>query len=453
MVAGVTVWMAVWWIFEVVPIAATSMLPLALFPLLGIVNMKTVAASYMHHIVVLLMTGFMVALAIERWALHKRVALAVLLRVGTSPRRLILGMMIASAVCSMWISNTATTLVMLPIGVALVARARTRVGDDPAAVAPFATALFLGIAYAANVGGMGTPIGTPPNVVFLGIYEQVFPDRDPITFLGWMGMAVPLVVVFIPLIWLVLTRRAHRVEDSLDMGSHALLVEEAESQGAMNRDQRSVALVFGLMALAWITRQIKLGDGQLVGWAPALGLDSWVEDATVASAAALLLFAWPASTEKGKKLLDWQTARRLPWDVLLLLGGGFALAAAFQQSGLSEAVAHSMAGLEHLPVWIFVAVIALGVTFLTEVTSNTATTTVLMPILAAFAAATGLSPELVMIPAVLSASCAFMLPVATAPNAIVYGTGEIPISSMARVGVMINLMGAALITLWLCLRF
>lgn len=450
---GVTGWMALWWITEAVPIAATSMLPLALFPLFGISKMSAVAAPYMHPLVILLMAGFMVALALERWELHRRVALGVLRVVGTSPRRLILGMMIASAGCSMWISNTATTLVMLPIGLALVIRASEREPDRPAEVKAFATALFLGLAYAANVGGLGTPIGTPPNLVMIGIYEKAFPQAPPITFLDWMLMACPVVIVFVPAIWLYLTRLAHPVADALDMGSKEILDEERARLGPLNTDARNTALIFGLVALLWISRAIKTGDGTVIGWAPALGVQAYVNDATVAVVGALILFAWPSKTRSGERLLDWETARAIPWAVILLFGGGFALAGAFKATGLSAWIAGGLESLAGLPTIAMVAIIALGVTFLTEVTSNTATTTILMPILAAFAAGMGLAPELVMIPAVLSASCAFMLPVATAPNAIVFGTGHIPIKSMARAGIAVNLSGALLITAWVMVLY
>lgn len=450
---GVTGWMALWWISEAVPIAATSMLPLALFPLFGISKMSAVASPYMHPLVILLMAGFMVALALERWELHRRVALRVLQAVGTSPRRLILGMMVASAGCSMWISNTATTLVMLPIGMALVLRASEREPDRPGDVRAFGTALFLGLAYAANVGGLGTPIGTPPNLVMIGIFEKAFPEAPPITFLDWMLMACPLVVIFVPVIWLYLTRLAHPVADALDMGSKEILNEERARLGTLDVDARNTALIFGLVAILWVTRAIKTGDGAVVGWAPALGVQAHVNDATVAVLGALILFAWPSKTRPGERLLDWETARSIPWAVILLFGGGFALAGAFKSTGLSVWIAGGLESLAGLPTLLMVAIIALGVTFLTEVTSNTATTTILMPILAAFAAGMGLPPELVMVPAVLSASCAFMLPVATAPNAIVFGTGHIPIKAMARAGFAVNLFGASLITLWVMLLY
>ena len=451
-VAGTAVWMAIWWITEPVPIGATSLLPLLIFPLTGVAKVKVVAAPYMHPFIVLLMAGFMAALAIERWGLHRRVAVGILLRVGTSPTRLVLGMMIACAVCSMWISNTATTLMMLPIALALVDQAESQAApSERAGVAAFALALFLGIAYASSIGGLGTPIGTPPNLIFLGVYESSFPELAPITFAGWVARALPLVVLAVPLIWLYLVRWASPVPSHLPVGGRDVLEQARAALGRPTADEKAVGSVFLGMALLWITRRIRVGDGELVGWAPALGIDSFVNDATVAVAGALLLFAWPSRTRPGQKLLDWPTASRIPWQVVLLFGGGVALAEAFQVSGLSEQVALGLAGLGGLATPLMVAAIALTVTFLTEVTSNTATTTILMPVLAAFAHAAGLPPEQVMLPAVLSASCAFMLPVATAPNAIVYGSGRVPIAKMARVGLALNLGGAALITAWITL--
>ncbi|MEC9071554.1 MAG: SLC13 family permease, partial [Myxococcota bacterium] len=452
-VAGVTAWMAIWWISEVVPIAATSLLPLAVFPLLGVSSTKAVALAYMNPFIVLLMAGFMAALALERWNLHKRLSLAVLSAVGASPSRLVLGMMLACAFSSMWISNTATTLMMLPIGMALVARAEAREGVSTVAVTGFATALYLGIAYGASVGGLATPIGTPPNLIFMGVYEESFPEADPITFASWVSMALPLVIVFLVAIWFYLTRIAHKVSDDLDMGSADILAEERRGLGVMTGDQKTVAAIFVGMALLWVTRRVRLGDGELAGWAPALGLDGLVNDATVAVAGAVLLFAWPSRSLPGERLLDWPTAKKIPWEVVLLFGGGVSLAGVFKVSGLSAAVAQGLTGLAGLPTVALVAIIALSVTFLTEVTSNTATTTILMPVLAAFSEATGISAELVMIPAVLSASCAFMLPVATAPNAIVFGTGRVTMATMARTGFALNLLGAVLVTLWVLVRY
>ncbi|MCB9727615.1 MAG: SLC13/DASS family transporter [Deltaproteobacteria bacterium] len=452
-VAGAGFWMALWWITEAAPIGATSLLPLVLFPLTGAVAMKEVARPYMHPFIVLLMAGFMAALAIERTGLHRRVALRVLLAVGTSPRRLVLGMMLATALCSMWISNTATTLMMLPIGVALVHEAERRSEGDPAATRAFAMALFLGIAYASSIGGLVTPIGTPPNLIFLGVYARSFPDRPPISFLTWMLWVAPVAAVLLALTWLWLTRVAHRVSAGLATGGRQILRGELTAMGPADRDQKAVGAIFALMALLWVTRNLTLGDGGSWGWAPLLGVERTADDATVAVLGLMLLLVLPSRRHPGEALLDWDTARRIPWEVVLLFGGGVSLAEAFQSSGLSAAIAGGLTGLSALPPLLLIGAICLVVTFLTEITSNTATATILMPVLASFAMASGLAPEAIMIPAVLSASCAFMLPVATAPNAIVYGSGHVPIAEMARTGLAINLFGAALITVWAVLLF
>ncbi len=447
-VTGIAAWMAAWWIFEAVPIAATSLLPMVAFPLLGVAPMKAVVQPYMHPFIVLMMAGFMAALAIERWNLHRRVAMHVLARVGTSPPRLVLGMMLAIAVISMWISNTAATLMLLPVGTALVRRAEQDAGEtDPRSVHRFGTILFLGLAYASSLGGLATPIGTPPNLIFMATYGQQFPDRPALTFVDWVLFALPLVVLLLPLVWLYLTRVVAPLPPTLRFGSQDVLQRELRALGPMDRDERAVALVFGAMALLWVTRQVRVGD-TLLGWAPALGLDGLVDDATVAVLGAVTLFVWPSRTQPGERLLDWPTARRIPWDVVLLFGGGVALAGAFESSGLSAFVAQLLAGLADLPGLLLVLAVCLVVTFLTEVTSNTATATILLPVLAAFARAAELDPLAVLVPATLSASCAFMLPVATPPNAVVYGTGRVTMREMARAGVALNLSVAVAISVY-----
>lgn len=452
-VAGVGFWMAVWWIAEAAPIGATSLLPLALFPLTGVVAMRDVARPYMHPFIVLLMAGFMAALAIERTGLHRRVALRVLLTVGTSPRRLVLGMMLATALCSMWISNTATTLMMLPIGLALVHEAESRSAKNTGEIRAFSTALFLGIAYAASIGGLVTPIGTPPNLIFMGVYAKTFPERPPISFFDWMVWVTPVAAILLAFTWLWLTRVAHRVSTSLPVGGRELLRGELDAMGPADRDQKAVGAIFAMMALLWITRSVTLGGGTSIGWSVLLGIQSTADDATVAVLGLLLLLIVPSRAHPGTALLDWDTAKSIPWEVVLLFGGGVALAEAFQTSGLSAAIAGSLIGLAALPALLLVGAVCLIVTFLTEITSNTATATILMPVLASFAMATGLAPEEIMVPAVLSASCAFMLPVATPPNAIVYGSGRVSMAAMARAGLAINLFGAALIAVWAVLVF
>lgn len=444
-VAGVGLWMALWWMTEAIPIAATALIPLAAFPLLGVETTKVVAARFMNPFIMLLVAGFMTALAIERWHLHKRVALQVLRLVGASPRRLVLGVMLAVAVCSMWISNTASTLMMIPIATAILSRAEERSREGGQDTRGFAMALLLGLAYAASVGGLMTPIGSPPNLVFMDELEKSFPGAGPLSFIDWMRFGIPTAIILIPAIWFFLTRVAFKVPDEMDLGSAEVLREEHEKLGPPSADEKSVGLVFAAMALLWVTRNFRVGEAA-VGWAPALGLEGHVHDATVAVVGALVLFMWPSRTEPGRRLLDWKTAQRIPWDVVLLFGGGVALAGAFKSSGLSAGLATALAQLPQLPTPVLILAIALSVSLLTEITSNTATTIVLMPVLAAFAQETGLAPEHVMVPAVLSASCAFMLPVATAPNAIIYGTGRVPIKEMVRAGFRINIGAAVIIT-------
>lgn len=443
---GVTVWVALWWIAECLPLAATSLLPVLLLPLAGVMAAGTVAATYMDRFILLMMAGFMAALAIERCGLHRRIALAVLVRIGASPRRLVLGMLVATGFISMWIANTAATLIMLPIGLALLARLEPEM-PDKGAFMRFEAALVLAIGYAASIGGMGTPLGTPPNMIYLGAVAKEF-GRAP-GFLEWMSFAMPIVVVMTLFLYLYFVR-VGRLPREVSGAGHEVLLREKAALGPISGDEVRVAAIFGLMVLLWVTRQFDLADGRSVGWAPALGLAKMVDDSTVAVLGATLLFVWP-SQRKGERLLDWETARRIPWEVVLLFGGGLALAKAFEVSGLSGEIAQALGGLQGLPVILMMFLLSLSVAFLSEVTSNTAIATLLMPILAPFAKASGLGPEVIMLPAALAASCGFMLPVATPPNAVVYGSGKIPIGFMVRTGFWLNIAGVCTVSvvLWL----
>lgn len=442
---GVTFWVALWWVSECLPIGATSLLPVLLLPVSGVLGAGPTASTYMDRFILLMMAGFMAALAIERWGLHRRMALAVLLRIGTSPRRLVLGMMVATAVASMWIANTAATLIMLPIGLALIARLEHEL--DKPVLDRFAASLCLAIAYGASVGGIGTPLGTPPNLIYLGAVEKHFGAAPG--FLEWMGFAVPIAALIIAFVYLYFVYKVGLPTATPGTGRELLLAEQ-RALGPASPEERRVAFVFGLMVLLWVTRSIDLETGP-IGWAPLLGLEKTVDDSTVAVLGALALFAWPSPKNPGTRLLDWDTAKRIPWDVVLLFGGGLALAKGFDASGLSALIGNALTGLDGLHPLLVMIIVALVVTFLTEVTSNTAVTTLLMPILAAFAAATDLPPEVVMLPAALAASCAFMLPVATPPNAVVYGSGKIPMAFMARTGLWLNLSSALIVPLWLWL--
>lgn len=438
---GVTAWVALWWIGECMPIGATSLLPVLLLPVAGVMPSGTVAGAYMDRFILLMMAGFMAALAIERCGLHRRIALAVLGRIGASPRRLVLGMLVATGFISMWIANTAATLIMLPIGLALLARLEPDM--EPAAFKRFSAALVLAIGYAASIGGIGTPLGTPPNLIYLGAVAKEF-GRAP-SFLDWMAVAMPIVVLMTAFLYAYLVRSARLPAAVSGAGREVLRAEQA-ALGPISRDERRVAVVFGLMVLLWITRQFDLGGGTNLGWAPWLGLDKTVDDATVAVLGTTLLFVIP-SERSGERLLDWETARRIPWEVVLLFGGGLALAKGFEVSGLSEVVARALGGLQGMPMLLMMFLIALSVTFISEITSNTAIATLLMPILAPFAKASGLGPETTMLTAALAASCGFMLPVATPPNAVVYGTGRIPMPFMAKTGFWLNIAGVTSVTL------
>ena len=455
--AGVALWMAVWWITEAVPIYVTGLLPLVLFPLLHILKTAELSSGYGHYLIYLFMGGFMLARAIERWNLHERIALNIVNRVGMSPQRLILGMMVATAFLSMWISNTATTLIMLPIGLAILAEAAliggTTVEDSPD-LSRTATSMMLGIAYAANIGGMGTLIGTAPNVVFVGQLNEIFPGAAEIGFIDWMRVALPLVILFVPLVWLFLTRVAFPVHQVTLPGGHQIIVDKLAALPAFKGPERRVAWVFLAAALLWVFRKdIDLGFATLPGWAGMLGVDAWVNDATVAVFIAVALFVIPSGTPQGmpetsnRRLLDWQTAVTIPWGLLVLFGGGLALAKGVGATGLSTWIGGAFSGLSALPLIFTVLLVCLLVTFLTEITSNTAMTTLFMPVLAAVAVSVGQNPILFMLPAALSASCAFMMPVATPPNAIVFGSGYIRIPQMAGAGFALNLVGAVLITL------
>lgn len=441
---GITLWVALWWVTEAMPIAATSLLPALLLPLTGILAPDEAAGAYMDRFILLMMAGFMAALAIERCGLHRRLALAVLLRIGASPRRLVLGMLVATALASMWIANTAATLIMLPVALALVARLQ-----QAHPVPGFAAAICIAIAWGASIGGIATPLGTPPNLIYLSALEKLTGQVPG--FLDWMAVATPVSALLLLSAYLILRRDVQQGAGDAAAGREVLRAEW-HTLGRASRDERTVAAVFGGMVLLWITRKIDLGVGadgavQSIGWAPLLGLAKSVDDSTVAVLGVVLLFLLPAAARRGERLLDWPTASRIPWEVVLLFGGGLALAKGFASSGLSAALADALGGLRGLDPWLVIVTICLAVTFVTEVTSNTAVTTLLMPILAGFSTASGLPPEAVMLPAAISASCAFMLPVGTPPNAVVFGTGHVPIARMARAGLWLNLIGVVIISL------
>lgn len=446
-VAAVAAWTATWWLTSAQPVGATSLLPAALLPLLGAMDAKTVAPFYMDDLVLLFLGAFLLTRGLERWNVHRRLALLVLERVGTRPRRLVFGMMAASAGLSMFVNNTSTTLLMLPIALALTASFENCPARERAA---FARALLLGVAYSASVGGIATPVGTAPNQIFLGQFRESYPDGPELSFVQWTLAWLPVVVLYLPLGWLLLTRVLFHVP--ADMGhSGAVVAAERRALGPWGPGETRMAVVFALAALAWLTRaDLVLGALRFEGWGDLVKgtLErSPVSDATVAIALALVCFLLPSGVQRGQALLDWSTARSLPWDVLLLFGGGFALAGASRASGLDALVGGALAPwIAGQPDWLVVLGVVLLVTALSELASNVATTQVMLPIVGQAAVAAGLSPLFAMVPATIAASNGFMLPVATPPNAIVFATGEIPAPVMARAGLVFDLLVAALVT-------
>lgn len=415
--AAITVVCAVWWIFEPIPIPVTSMIPIALLPMVGVLTPTEVGAAYGSPLILLLLGGFILSTAMARSGVHRRLALGMVSAFGgVAGPALVLGFMVAAAVLSMWISNTATALMLLPIVLAVCERLQ----DDRLKLS-----LVLGIAYGCSVGGIGTPVGTPPNLIFMRIYRDT--TGEEITFLEWMTWAVPVVVVMVPLIAWWLAR-------GLARGGRV----ELPASGEWRSEERRTLMVFVVTALLWVTRKEPFG-----GWSELLGMPS-ANDASVALLAVVAMFLVPNG--KGSRLLDWETAAGIPWGILILFGSGVALAQAFGNSGLSEAIGGTLAGFGALPPYLLMLMLCLGVTFLTEVTSNTATTALLMPILAAAALGAGTDPLLLMVPAAMSASCAFMLPVATGPNAVVFGSGAVTVAQMARAGLAINFAGALVIS-------
>jgi sodium-dependent dicarboxylate transporter 2/3/5 len=437
--AAVAVLMATWWMTEAIPIPATALLPLPLFPILGILDMPSAAAPYANELIFLFLGGFLIAVAMERWGLHRRIALSIITRIGTTPGRLVLGFMVATAFLSMWISNTATATMMLPIGVAVGTLLRPDGPED--APFNFGIALMLGIAYAASIGGVATLIGTPPNAVLAGAVNEML-GLD-IGFVQWMMVGFPLTLVMLPICWLMLTRVLYRPGELVgDAGG--ILAAERGNLGVANRGERIVGVVFVLTALGWLLRSEKV-----MGTLTIPGINTFapgVRDSTIAMAAGVVLFLIPVDWRKGEFALDWPTARRLPWGVLVLFGGGLSLARAMDASGLAAWIGGGVAGLGFLPLVMILGGVAALFVFLTELTSNLATTTMAMPVLAGIAAGLGIAPIALMATAAMSASMAFMLPVATPPNAIVFGSGYLTIPQMVRAGFVMNLIAIAVVT-------
>ncbi|MEM9166413.1 MAG: SLC13 family permease [Planctomycetota bacterium] len=437
-------WMALWWMTEAVPLAATSMLPLVLFPALQVTDMRGAAAPYAHPLVALFFGGFVLGLAVERWGLHRRLALATVLLVGTKPTRLIAGFMLATAVLSMFISNTATSLMMLPIAVSVITlleRLDASGGADSRR--NFGPALLLAIAFSSSIGGVATVTGTQPNLLTVGFLRERGVDID---WGQWLPFGVTLCVTMLPITWLVLTRVTLPVRVADIPGVKGLLRDEYHGLGSITRGEWTVILVFAWVALGWVFR------GPTEEWLVRNGFEtlqatlSSLGDAGIAMIGALVLFAIPVNAKERIFAMDWAHTSKMPWDVLLLFGGGLSLAAAMQSSGLDVYIGDQMSGLRGLPPWAIIGIVTVSVVMLTELTSNTATTAALVPVLGGAAPGLGLDPAMLMIPAGVVASFAFMLPVATPPNAIVFSSGRVSIRQMAWSGLILSVVGACVIT-------
>ena len=415
--AGITLLTAWWWATEALPIPATSIIPFTLFPLFGVLNHKTAAAGLGSHIILLMLGGFIMAKALERSGAHQRFAIMILRFVGqNSLKRLVLAFMLSGALLSMWVSNTATTLMLMPIVIACLNQLHDNRLNTP---------LVLGVAYACSIGGIATLIGTPPNIIFAGIYEEA--SSSEFGFLSWMKIGFPIVCVLIPVAWLWLTRSVS--------GNCQVQLPDLQP---WSRDEKRVVLIFVFIILLWVFRSQPFG-----GWTGALGISS-IGDATIAMTGALLMFAVRSS--KGNGLLDWETATKIPWGILLMFAAGITIAKAFFESGLADIIGEVFSdNLGGVHPFILMLIIALSVTFFTEINSNIATTTLVLPILAASASSIDTPIELLMVPATISASCAFMLPVATAPNAIAYSTNLVTVQQMMREGFALNLLFACII--------
>lgn len=433
-VGAVALLMACFWMAESVPIPVTATLPIFLFPLLGIMPTGQVTASYGDEILFLFMGGFLLAIAMQRWHLHRRIALTVIKHVGSSQQRLVLGFMLATALLSMWISNSATAMMMMPVALAVIDETRDRAAD-PASGGGFGTALMLAIAYSASIGGVATLVGTPPNAIFAGLADSLYGIQ--IGFTDWMKLGVPVSLTMLLLCWFMLTRVLFALQDdaAASAGASAHIDAELARMGPISSEEKRVALIFSLVAAAWILRGL---------FKPAfLGMTA---DSALAMAGAFLLFVVPRGEGRPGRLLDWETAVGIPWDIIILMGGGFALAEGFTATGLTEWLAVQMDVLGGVPAFVLILVVALVVTFLTEMTSNAATATLFIPVMGALAVSMGLHPLTLMVPACVAASMAFMLPVATPPNAIVFGSRLLSIGQMVRAGIWLNLVGALIVS-------
>ncbi len=443
--AGIAILMAIWWMTEIIPLAVTALLPVALYPLLGIMNGKAVSSVYFNHIIFLFIGGFLMALAMEKWNLHRRIALKLLLLIGTSPARILMGFMIATAFLSMWISNTATTMMMVPILISIVVKLEEI--NTGKSIKKMEKALLLGIAYAASIGGIATLIGTPPNPLFVKVFQIYFPNGPDISFADWMIFAFPLSILLLIVTYFYLYFSFFKNQSADFEIGKSVLEQEYKDLGKITYEQKWVLFLFVALALLWLFRKpIHFGGFSTFGWSEIFHHPKWITDGNIAIFIGVILFLIPTENKKDY-LMDWKTAERIPWGIILLFGGGFALAKGFKDSGLSAYIGDRLTGLQDIHPLLILLIVVATITFLTELTSNTATTQTFLPILASMSMAMKVNPLFFMVPATIAASFAFMLPVATPPNAIVFGTGKLQIKDMMKTGFWLNIFGIILLTL------
>ncbi len=437
--------MAIWWITEAIPLAVTALLPVALFPLLGVVDGKTISAMYFNHLIFLFIGGFLMAFAMERWNLHRRIALRILLLFGISPGRILLGFMLATSFLSMWMSNTATAMMMVPIALSIILKLEESLGETK--LGKYSIGLLLGIAYSASIGGIATLVGTPPNLSFARIISIIFPEMPEISFASWLIFALPVTIFLFISTWLLLYFM-YRPKYSWETVHITDFRKEYQTLGKAGFEEKIVFTLFIILALLWIFRSgFTIQNFVIPGWSKLFNHPKYINDGTVAIFIALLLFIIPSKKKKGERIMNWETASKIPWNIVLLFGGGFALAKGFVVSGLSVWFGEQLAGLASIsPIGLTFANVSM-MSLLTELTSNTATTEMILPILAGLSTTIKINPLLLMVPATLAASLAFMLPVATPPNAIVFGTNRIKIKDMVKTGILLNIVGIVIATL------
>lgn len=438
------VWMAIWWLSEATHITVTALLPIALFPLFDVASIKEATAPYASHIIFLFLGGFIIAIAIQRWNLDKRIALGILTKIGNSPSRIVGGFMLATAFLSAFISNTATTAMMLPIGLSVIALLTSKNSNHSA----FATCIMLSIAYAANIGGIATVIGTAPNLFVASFLKDAIdtPFQQDIGFLQWAKIGTPIALILLPIAWWLLAKVIYKVDKVALHHSSKSLFDQKYSLGKMTYEEKTVCCVFVFTILLWLSRTLLQGltielNGNI--YTPLSGLT----DSSIAVFSAILLFLIPAKSTSNNFILEWKNLRDLPWGILILLGGGLSLAVAVQANGVTEFIGAQATGLAFMPPLLILLIIITAVVFLTELTSNTATTATLVPVLAAISPALDIHPYVLVIPAAIAASCAFMLPIATPPNAIVFGSGHIAMTEMRKSGFWLNLLCIIVITI------